>query len=196
MRIGLFGGTFSPPHNGHVRAAKLFSEKLSLDKLIVMPDGKPPHKEADESGTKQRRYDMTCLAFSDFAEVSDYEMKKNGKSYTYETLEYLSEKYPDDEILFLMGDDMLMSFDTWKHPEIIAKIAKLVYMSRGENYERLKNKADELEKSLGAVCISLEEEPFEVSSSKIREMLKNGESIEAFVPEKVEEYIREHGLYR
>ena len=93
MKIGLFGGTFNPPHTTHVNIAKAAIEQLGLDKLVVMPCGDPPHKQVDVD--KTTRFKLTTLAFQDFAKVSDYELNKDGKSYTVDTLRYVKGLYPN-----------------------------------------------------------------------------------------------------
>ena len=96
--IGLFGGTFSPPHEGHVRAARLFIDAMGLDRLIVMPAGFPPHKPLPDGAADGDRLEMARRAFGAFAEVSDWEIKRGGKSYTVDTLRMLREKYPGDRL--------------------------------------------------------------------------------------------------
>lgn len=195
MRTGLFGGTFSPPHKGHRRAAELFIKRAALDRLIVMPDGVPPHKEADSGATATDRYEMSRIAFGDIAEISDYEITKEGKSFTVDTLRWLNAKYPDDEIFMLIGEDMFLSLDTWRAPEEICSLATVVYMRRhGENAEALEKSAEKYKKQWGASLMYMCDEPREISSTEIREKLASGRA-EDLISDDVYAYIKKHGLY-
>ena len=134
-RIGIFGGSFNPPHNGHIEAARQCVERLALDRLIFVPDAAPPHKTlAAGSPTAQQRYEMVRLAARDVphAEVSDLELQRSGKSYTVDTLRQFQAQYPTDELLLLMGTDMFLSFEGWREPDEIARMAQLVCMHRRE----------------------------------------------------------------
>lgn len=197
MNIGLFGGTFSPPHNGHVCFAKLFVEKASLDKLYIMPAGVPPHKEPDPWGTAQARLEMARLAFGSFAVVSDYEICEAGKSYTYKTLKHLREIYPKDTLLLLVGEDMFLSFDTWKNPGVIFSMATVVCMNRGTaSQEKLEATGEVYKKRYGGEVMYLENAPLSVSSTQIRQMCASGQDISRLVPPLVAAYIIENGLYK
>ncbi|MCI8611685.1 MAG: nicotinate (nicotinamide) nucleotide adenylyltransferase [Clostridiales bacterium] len=197
MKIGLFGGTFSPPHNGHVHFAKLFMEKIGLDLLYVIPAGTPPHKETDPWGTEQARLDMARLAFGSFASISDYEIQQSGKSYTYKTLKYLQKMHPTDTLYLLVGEDMYLSFDTWKNPGIIFSAATVVCVSRSEGVkEKMKTAGVVYEKRYGGRSLYLSDEPLPISSTQIREMCVSGQDISHLVPATVAAYIMKHGLYK
>lgn len=194
MKTGLFGGTFSPPHNGHIRAAKLFIKAAGLDRLIVMPAGIPPHKTADTDADS--RLSMARLAFSDFAFVSDFEIKKEGKSYTVETLKWLRETYPTDELFMLVGEDMFLSLDTWRDPDGIVSLATVAYMRRSHGgAAALEEKRRRYEERWGSRFIYIGEDPTVVSSTKIREMVAAGEDIKGLTGDGVSRYIKENGLY-
>lgn len=197
MKTGLYGGTFSPPHLAHVRAAKLFVKEAALDRLIVMPAGIPPHKIADEWGKSEYRLEMTRRAFSSFATVSDYEIKKEGRSYTVETLRYLRECCPEDELYMLVGEDMFLSFDSWKSPDEIMKLATIVALRRkGGDISVLERAAEDYRARYGAKIMIIEDEPMEVSSTQIRNLIAAGESADRLLPEGVSEYIKENNLYK
>lgn len=197
MNIGLYGGTFSPPHSAHVRAAKLFFEKAELQMLCVMPAGIPPHKIADEWGSSEHRLEMCRLAFGEFAKVSDYEIKKEGKSYTVETLRYLKSIYPFDDLYMMVGEDMFLSLDSWRAPEEIMRLCTIVAMRRNDTPESVMEKAkSDYEKRYGAVILLIEAEPFEASSTQVRELIAKGESTEELLPEAVFEYINKNNLYK
>ncbi len=134
MNIGIYGGTFDPPHIGHVTAARAAMEVLGLDKLVLVPDAQPPHKVLPEGGAAPRqRYDMAVLATAALgkrAEVSDMELRRSGVSYTADTLEALREQYPDDTLYLLMGSDMFLSLHNWRRPEAIMAMAHIAPFSR------------------------------------------------------------------
>ena len=129
-RIGIYGGTFSPVHNGHVAAAKAFMEQMWLDVLFVIPAGIPPHKQVDQQVSAIDRYRMCELAFGDMEGVivSDLELRRDGKSYTVDTLRELTA--PDTRLFLLMGTDMLLSLDEWREPEEIFRLSYPVYIRR------------------------------------------------------------------
>ncbi len=197
MKIGLYGGTFSPPHVAHVRAAKLFVKEAGLDSLIVMPAGIPPHKSADKWGKADIRLEMTRLAFSDFARVWDYEIKKEGRSYTVETLRHLREKYPKDELYMLVGQDMFLSLETWREPQAIMKLCTIVAIRRKGIENVVMEEAAEKYKTLyGAKVILIEDEPFEMSSTEIRNKIAAGGDTREFLTPAVAEYIENNKLYK
>ena len=131
MNIGIFGGTFAPAHNGHVEIAKQAIMSHELDKLIVIPNGLPPHKECVMS--KMDRFNVTKLAFGDLqgVEISDYEINKEGANYSYLTLQYFKRIYPDDELFFVIGGDSLRDLHLWKNPEKVVEYATLAVAERG-----------------------------------------------------------------
>ena len=138
-RIGIYGGTFNPPHIGHMQAAKQAIKALGLTKLLLIPDRIAPHKEIPTgSPTPQQRLEMLRIGAADCAEieVSDIELRREAVSYSYVTVEQLKGLYPDAELILLMGTDMFLSFQTWKNPEIILKNAGLGVFYRGEKGER------------------------------------------------------------
>lgn len=134
-KIGIYGGTFNPPHTGHIQGAAYALEKLGLTRLLMVPDYLAPHKEIPAgSATPEQRLRMLRLACKDKPglEVCDLEMRRQGRSYTYETVAQLRESYRDAELTLLMGTDMFLSFDSWRKPESILQNAALAVMYRGE----------------------------------------------------------------
>ena len=127
MKIGIYGGTFDPPHLGHMEAARTALEQMNLDRLIIIPDCEPPHKDlAEEAATPQQRLEMAALMADGLgprAEVSDLEIRREGKSYTAETLEELHRLYPQDQFYLLMGEDMFLTVEHWYRPETIFSLA-------------------------------------------------------------------------
>ena len=134
MKIAIFGGTFNPVHNEHVELVKAAIKELSLDKLFIVPTFAPPHKNVVPAPAEDR-LNMLKLAFSgvDKAEISDFELKNGGKSYSYVTAEHFSGLYPEAKLYFLVGDDMLTDFKTWRFPERILDVAELAVFGR-ENF--------------------------------------------------------------
>lgn len=197
-KIGIYGGSFDPPHLGHILALKEFQRKLSLDRVIVIPAKDPPHKLLTEgAASAEDRLAMTRLAVQDipFAEVSDLELCREGKSYTAHTLQQLRAVYPQDDLYLLMGTDMFLSFSTWFEPEKIVEQATLVAAYRmQEPDDRMQLCAQRLQREMGATCILLGNEFLPYSSTCTRAMMafRCGED---YVPEAVFAYIREHGLY-
>lgn len=186
-KIGIYGGTFDPIHLGHIKAAENVLKTLRLDLIIFVPAGMPPHKEGKYNITAGDRLLMCKLATENNPRfiVSDYEVRHVGKSYTYKTLEFFKREFPGDELFFIMGDEAYAGFSTWKKPETIRSLAKLIVVKRtGEN---LKD---------SDTVILVEEEPFIVSSSEVRNIAVCGGSLIGLVPQAVCEYIEKNNLYR
>ena len=197
-RIGIYGGSFNPPHIGHIQAAKQAVEALKLDKLLVIPAGIAPHKQMPgNSPTPQQRLDMLRLTLADCPqiEVSDLELKREGPSYTYETILQLRESYPEACLILFMGTDMFLSIDTWKNPEIILENATLGVFYRGDKGEAkaIEAKKAELEQQ-GAKVELVQNVVIPISSTQMRRLLAF-RCAAAFLPEGVLDYIREHRLY-
>lgn len=199
MRIGIYGGTFDPPHIGHINAFKAFLEQFCFDKVFVIPVFTPPHKCLKSSVSTDDRLNMTRLAFenlSENVEISDLEIKRQGKSYTADTIRYFKEEGYDD-IYFLCGTDMLLTLDMWYKPDYILSNAKIVFVRRDndqDNEEKIISKIREYEKRFGAEIITLKTRVLEISSTEIREQLENGKS--DFLTPEVFQYILENGLYK
>ena len=197
MKTAIFGGSFNPIHNGHIQLVNTFIDNLRLDREIIIPAYVSPFKEKDNSVMPEQRLEMCRLAFEDNkkVEVSDIEIRRGGASYTYMTLAELSEKYKGDEFFLITGADMFMSVHTWKHPEIIFRIATICGIPReGEDIYSLHRQAEYLKK-LGAKTEILDISVMTVSSTEIRRKIREGRSISGLVPEAVENYIRKNKLY-
>lgn len=199
LRIGIYGGTFSPVHNGHVAAAKAFMEQMWLDVLYVIPTGVTPHKEMDAEVTTAQRLRMCELAFAGLEGVivSDLEIRRQGKSYTVDTLAALSGE--DRRLFLLMGTDMMLSLDTWRAPERIFELCYPVYIRRESDKgldESIVQKIAQYNQKYGKVVRRIVADPIEVSSTEIRQAIKQGIDIGTLVPASVAAYIRENGLYQ
>ena len=198
MKIGIYGGTYNPPHTGHMQAAKQAVDLLKLDKLLLIPDRIAPHKEIPAgSPTPEQRLQMLCIASArePKMEVSDIELKREGPSYSYLTVEALREQYPDAELILLMGTDMFLSFHTWREPERIWKHAALGVFYRGEKGEREKILAQKkaLEEA-GARVELVENQILSISSTQLRRLIAF-DCAGGFLPAGLGDYIRENHLY-
>ena len=196
-RIGIYGGTYNPPHIGHLRAAEYAIEACSLDRLLLIPTGVSPHKEMAAGASSADRLAMLRLSAMGIekAEVSDIELKREGRSYTVDTLRAIRQENPGAELVLLMGTDMFLSFMTWREPESIMKLATLAVFCRGEKGENAKIEAQKnaLE-ALGAKIELVENPVTDISSTDLRRMLIFG-CADPFLMPGVGEYIREKGLY-
>ena len=195
-RVGIFGGTFNPPHIGHVSAAKAFSEQAKLDELIIMPAFIPPHKAYDSVVLCDQRLEMCKIAFSGInnAIVSDHEIARGGTSYTYITLQELSSD--DTELYFLCGTDMILTMDHWKNPDIIFSLANICYIRRENDEEKtalIDQKCEEYVLRFGAKVTPIKADAIEISSSEIRSDINKASR---YLAEDVVKYIIEAGLYK
>lgn len=199
MRIGIYGGTFNPPHIGHVHAAQEAARVLGLDKLLIVPDNVPPHKTLPAgSPTNAQRLEMVRLAFGGIpcAEVSDMELCRAGKSYSVDTVCQVHEQYPDAELWLLMGSDMLEIFHLWHAPEVIVRYAKLATFARGDagEQEMFEKMLPLLKNNFGAEITLIPMETLPVSSTEIRQMAAQGRA-EGLLSEQVLGFIQREGLY-
>lgn len=207
MKIGIYGGTFDPPHLGHMRAARAAVEQLGLDQLLLIPAAIPPHKDlpADTAEpchrlamTKLMAEGMNLLEGNACAKVLDMELERQGKSYTVDTLRQLREDYPEDELCLLMGSDMLTSFSTWHQPEQVAQLATIVAFPRMEEDDSayLKGFAEGLEFNYQGKMLRLDMPPVELSSTQVRTTLQEGwHQARDLLWCQVYGYILNHGLY-
>ena len=201
MKIGVYGGSFNPPHLGHVRAAQACKEKLGLELVLVIPASIPPHKQlSGDAPTAQERLRLTELAFSELPgfRVLDMELRREGKSYTVDTIRALKEQYPKDTLYLMMGTDMFLSFQDWYCPEEIAKRAQLVCFSRydsdEENRGRIEKQAKTLAQHFAQTPVLLENDCFDISSTEARRFLFFGLAA-PYLPQAVLREIEEKRLY-
>lgn len=204
MRVGLFGGSFNPIHNGHLHLAESVKSACELDYVLLMPTGIAPHKSSAAYVDAKHRYAMCKLAASkyDWLAVSDYEICKNGKSYTVETLTHLKAQYPDVEWTLMIGSDMLLTFDRWFRWMDILEMAAVCAVSRQQgDAAQLRQKAEELQRQMrergksAEICV-LSVAALPVSSTQIREKMQKNENCSCLLPENVVQYMNVNGLYR
>lgn len=197
-RIGIYGGTYNPPHNGHTAAAKYALQALGLQKLLVIPSCISPHKTLPrDSATPEQRLKMLDLALSDTPgiEVSDIELCRGSVSYTYETVEILKAQYPETQLILFMGTDMFLSFDKWKNPDKILANAALAVFYRGDPNEKEKIQEKKASFEANGATIYLVENPItEISSTDLRRMLVFG-CAAPFIHTDVLSFIHQEGLY-
>lgn len=195
-KIGIIGGTFNPIHLAHLYIAYEAKCQLNLDKVIFMPAGSPPHKKNEDILEAPLRYKMVLEAikkYEDF-EISNYEIEKEGFSYTYETLENFKSK--DNILYFITGADCLINIEKWKNPDRIFKTSKLVVFNRpGYDKESLKLQKNEIEKKYNTSINFLDIMDLEISSTMIRDRIKDGKKIDFFIPKEVLDFIRKNNIY-
>ena len=198
MKIAVFGGTFNPVHRAHLKIANEFVSLLDLDKVLIIPTFIPPHKNSSDLADGVHRLNMCKLIFTgEKFQVSDIEIKRQGKSYSYDTLCALKRMYPDDELYFIIGSDMLLSFDKWYRYADILSMCTLCVMTRESEIssERLLEYAKNV-LSLGEEEIVISNsKAYEMSSTMIREKIKRNENLSNFLTKEVENYIKENKLY-
>jgi nicotinate-nucleotide adenylyltransferase len=187
VRLGVLGGTFDPPHVGHLLAASDAYEALQLDRLLFVPAAAHVFKGQSVGATPQQRLDMLALLVGDDARfgIDAIEIERAGLSYTVDTLTDLARRYPDAERYFLIGEDLVDQMRTWRSPERIAELAEIVVLSRGDGPQTGKSSF----RRVGTRRI-------DVSSTEIRDRARSGLSLHGFVPDAIAEYIRDAGLYR
>ncbi len=219
MKIGIMGGTFDPVHNGHLELAETARRQFALDEIWFLPNGNPPHKKLKqiESDVKQR-VEMERLAIDGHPGylLEPCEAERKEVSCSYKTMEYLAKEHPGHEFYFIIGADSLFAIEKWVHPEKLFPLCTIlaayrddfaeteamgngkacdVQEYRKEIWEEMSVQIEHLRDKYGAHIELLRSRPVKVSSSRLREMVHGGEEIHGLVPERVEEYIAEEGLY-
>lgn len=194
-KIGIMGGTFNPVHNAHLIIAENALEEFELDKIMFLPNAMPPHKEMDFYISPNARLELVEAAISDNDKffVSDFEISKGGKSYTVDTLKAFKEKYKGDDLYFIIGGDSLRDFNKWYCPEEIAKLCTLLVYPR-EDID-IKEHMSQISKTYDAKIFEINAPRFDISSSMIRQRVKNGKTIKYLVPQKVHDKIYENKYY-
>lgn len=194
MRTGIMGGTFNPVHNAHLLIAELAREEFKLDRIIFMTGGNPPHK--DGAISPQHRFNMTHIAIEGNERFidDDFEINRPEKSYTVNTLEYLKEKYPDDELFFIVGEDSLEDLPTWYEPERILEMCSLLVFPR-KSRETLMGTLNKMTDKFGKRILPISAPVIGLSSTDIRKRIRDGKTVKYMIPDRVIEYIKQHNLY-
>ena len=198
--IGIMGGTFDPIHNGHLLLGEQAYLEYGLSEVWFMPSGDPPHKTDHHVTSASDRCAMVRLAIQNrpYFRFSDFEVMREGKTYTAQTLKLLKEKYPQHRFFFIIGADSLYEIETWYHPESV--MAQTVLLVANREYEKTHREIQEqirfLESKYQHADIRLLHcAEMDVSSCELRRWEADGHTIQRFVPESVNDYIEEHGLY-
>ena len=191
VKLGIFGGTFNPPHVAHLLAAEGVRDHLKLDKILFVPAAMPPHKQKDDVIPAKHRLEMVKLAIkgNPFFELSDIELRRRGPSYTIDTVNEMKRLYPHDEIFFILGIDLLIDFETWKEPGKILEGCTLVAMNR-PGFD-----LGVVDKKLLSRVELVNVPSVDISSTNIRRRVKSGRSIRYLVTAEVEDYIRCNSIY-
>jgi len=197
-RQGILGGTFDPIHLGHIHIAYEAIYKLNLEKIIFMPSGNPPHKTDKKITSGKERYAIIKEAIKNqpYFEVSDYEINKNGMSYTYETLEYLNGKYKNVKWYFITGADCLAYLDKWKNVQrILDNCTFVVFKRSGFSNKDIEKYKSYIEQTYNKEIIYLDIPLIEISSTDIRDRIKNNKEYNYLLPEGIGKYIIENKFY-
>lgn len=198
LKLGILGGTFNPIHIGHLIAAQEVLDKMNLDKIIFMPSGNPPHKQNSEVLPVNHRYEMVKLAIEDNTnfEISDYEAKRAGKTYTYDTLIGLKSMNNNVEIYFIVGFDTLKEMDSWKRVDDVFKMCSFIVVNRGNPPVEMHMEIEKKKAKYNGNIVVVDIPDINISSTELRERIKLNCSIKYLIPDNVINYIFQNGLYR
>jgi nicotinate-nucleotide adenylyltransferase len=192
VRIGIFGGTFDPVHHAHLIIADYVRLEVRLEKVLFIPSAISPHKQGEEVAAAADRLAMLkeAIGQSKYFEVSEMELQRGGISYSVDTVRALAQEHPSDQLFLMIGSDNLAQFHSWKEPAEIMKMAKLIA------FRKPGHEVDPSAGSIAKEAIVCEVPAINISSTQIRKRVGAGLPIGLMVPEGVEKYIVEHGLYQ
>jgi nicotinate-nucleotide adenylyltransferase len=196
-QLGILGGTFNPPHVGHLVMAQEALDQLGLDRVVLMPVSRPPHKEAADDPGPEARLELCRLAVAgdERLAVSALEIERGGASYTADTLRELHARQPEQELTFIVGGDMAHSLPAWREPEAVLSLARLAVAEReGVRREDIATRLSELHRGDRVVFFDMPR--IDVSSSSIRRRVAEGRPVRYLVPDAVADAISDHDLYR
>lgn len=200
MKIGIMGGTFDPIHIGHLLLGEFAYEEFQLDEIWFLPNGNPPHKDAEEMDTNlTHRIEMVkaAIAGSPHFKISLHEAKEGVHSYTYQTLKEFHELYPEDEFYFILGADSLFAIETWRYfREIFPLCTILAAMRDDKDVADMQKQITYLNENYQASILLLRAPLLEISSTTIRERAEKGLTVHYMVPDAVADYIKTHCLYQ
>ena len=193
MKIGIFGGTFNPIHNGHLKSCLFVKESLKLDKILIIPTKIPVHKESINLVDSDYRIEMIRLAIENFSEfeINKIEIEREEASYSYITMQSLKKKYKKDELFLIIGGDSYQQFHTWKNPEMILNVVSLVVMDRKKSFKENSNLSQNKEK-----IFFIKNPVLEISSTTVRELIKEKKDVSEFLSENIINYIKTMRLYQ
>jgi nicotinate-nucleotide adenylyltransferase len=195
-RIGVLGGTFDPVHNGHLYIANALRAALDLDCVVWVPAGRPPHKTGQIVSSDRDRLAMLDLALADSVvdQIDTIDIERSGPSYTADTLEILAGRFAPARLFFLMGEDSLRDLPTWHDPQRLLRAAELAVAARPGVEAHIETIAQRVPSVRGRVHLAPTKE-IAISSSEIRQRVRENLPIRGLVPAAVEAYIQDHGLY-
>lgn len=196
-KVGILGGTFDPIHNGHLSVAHAAMDAFGLSRVLLMPSGNPPHKDANIVTAEDQRASMIMLAIQGHAglELGTTELRQQGNTYTADTAKKLAKQYPDQIFYYIVGADALRDMDNWRQPADIFKYFTIVVANRRGHRCDVAQHQRFLQDKYDARILPLDTPFVDISSTQIRERVGQGQSIEGLVPPPVAQYIKEHGLY-
>jgi len=198
MKIGIIGGTFDPIHNGHLIISEYARTSLKLEKVIFIPSGIHPFKDNKKITKSENRMDMILLAIDSnpYFVVSSLEISRIGTTYTIDTMISLKDKYPEDELYFIFGSDIIFELDKWNRIHELSQLCKFVLLDRpGKQDQELHKKIQELKSTYNIYIKKIKSPVVDISSTEIRKRNCKGLSIKYLVPDDVENYILKHNLY-
>lgn len=198
MKLGILGGTFNPPHIGHLVCAQEAFDQLALDRVVLMPAARPPHKQVAADPGAEARARLCRLAVDGDArfEVSGLELDRAGRSYTVDTLKTLHDQHPQDDLTFIVGGDMARSLPTWREPEAVLELATLAVAERaGSEREDIRGELRALGGAAAERVRFFDMPRIDVSSSQVRERVATGRPIRYLVPDAVADAIAQNGWY-
>lgn len=199
-KYGIMGGTFDPIHSGHLAIAEEIRYKFNLDKVIFIPAGNPPHKDSRKVTSSNHRYQMALLATisNPYFDISSIEIEREGITYTIDTIMELKKCCGDEaEFYFITGADSLLQLSTWKDVDKLLSICKFIAATRpGFQMSKIESKVKELESKYNRSIYTVTVPALQISSTDIRNRIKNGITVKYLLPEAVEAYIIKHKLYQ
>ena len=199
MKLGILGGTFNPPHIGHLICAQEAHRQLGLDRVVLIPTGTPPHKQVEADPGGETRFGLCRLAIGDDErfEVSRLELDRAGRSYTVDTLKALRDQHPQDDLTFIVGGDMARSLPTWREPEAVLELATLAVAERaGSERDDIRGELRALRGASAERVRFFDMPRIDISSSLVRERVATGRPIRYLVPDAVADAIAQNGWYR
>lgn len=190
MRLGVLGGTFDPPHVGHLIVASDVCAALELDRLLFIPAADPPHKRGRVHASAELRLEMVRAATAGDPrfEVDDIELRREGESYSVDTLRELKEREPEAEIFFVIGVDQLREFGSWREPDVVARLARLVVVSRAGD-----GASEQPDVAFPVLPVRVTR--IDLSATDVRQRVRDGEPIRYLVPDAVREIIERENVY-
>lgn len=196
MKIGLFGGTFDPIHIGHLLIMENCINQVNLDKIFILPNSNPPHKIRENKSDSRIRVEMVKKAIKDNPkiELNDYDFRDNNIHYTFQTIEYFKKSYPNDQIYFIMGEDSFMDLSTWKNYKKILANYLIVFKRYSDDGKKIRKKIKSLKK-YGDKIYLVDNMALDISSTMIRNFVKENKSIKYLVSKEVYEIIKKRNLY-